>query len=334
MVSPVLNSGFPSLRARQSAATCDSAMETRVASLEAIIASLPSLIATAIDNAFEKAFTKAFEKAFTKAFDASLEKFRREMLSRGAGEGISAPLSGDHHASPATDPIQLPRSPICAEGAQSRISDDQLGRIDLDEEDNFDCVSELLESVDKVTDDDDSDDVVLISEVNSKPSQKSSKRTVADDDDDCVVLDGDPDKPVSVVEDSGSGSDELLVVGETGQVACRDYPHPRHLCAKFPFKTTRPENHCKLCHCYVCDSPAPCVHWTFNHCYATDEEELYRKWRKIFKTLKIGQNSSQEVSQQQPPLQQPPIQQPSPIQCHPSLLKRKNLFDTTCDSAK
>ncbi|KAM1212427.1 hypothetical protein ACFX2G_004056 [Malus domestica] len=172
-------------------------------------------------------------------------------------------------------------------------SDDELGRNDLDEEDNFDWVSELLESVDKGTDVDDSDDVVVISEINSKPRQKSSKRTVADDDDDCVVLDGDPDKPVSVVEDSGSGSDELLVVGETGQVACRDYPHPRHLCAKFPFKTTRHENHCDLCHCYVCELLAPCVHWStggsnFHHCHATDKEETWRIQRKKFKTPKIA----------------------------------------------
>ncbi|XP_068322677.1 RPM1 interacting protein 13-like [Pyrus communis] len=172
-------------------------------------------------------------------------------------------------------------------------SDDELGRIELDEEDNLDWVSELLEPVDKVTDDDDSDDVVVISEVNSKPRQKSSKRTVADDDDDCLVLDGNPDKRVSVVENSGSGSDELLVVGETGQVACRDYPHPRHLCAKFPFKTTQHENHCDRCHCYVCDSLAPCVHWStggsnFNHCHATDKEESWRILRKKFKTPKIA----------------------------------------------
>ncbi|XP_048430148.1 uncharacterized protein LOC125472551 [Pyrus x bretschneideri] len=172
-------------------------------------------------------------------------------------------------------------------------SDDELGRIELDEEDNLDWVSELLEPVDKVTDDDDSDDVVVISVVNSKPRQMSSKRTVADDDDDCVVLDGNPDKPVSVVENSGSGSDELLVVGETGQVACRDYPHPRHLCAKFPFKTTQHENHCDLCHCYVCDSLAPCVHWStggsnFNHCHATDKEETWRILRKKFRTPKIA----------------------------------------------
>ncbi|KAB2602022.1 hypothetical protein D8674_003027 [Pyrus ussuriensis x Pyrus communis] len=172
-------------------------------------------------------------------------------------------------------------------------SDDELGRIELDEEDNLDWVSELLEPVDKVTDYDDSDDVVVISEVNSKPRQKSSKRTVADDDDDCLVLDGNPDKPVLVVENSGSGSDELLVVGETGQVACRDYPHPRHLCAKFPFKTTQHENHCDLCHCYVCDSLAPCVYWStggsnFNHCHATDKEESWRILRKKFKTPKIA----------------------------------------------
>ncbi|XP_009372238.3 uncharacterized protein LOC103961418 [Pyrus x bretschneideri] len=173
-------------------------------------------------------------------------------------------------------------------------SDDELGWTDLDEEDNFDWVSDLLESADKVTDDDDdSDDVVVISEVNSKSKKKSSKRTVADVDDDCVVLDGDPDKPVSVVEDSGSGSDELLVVGEKGQVACRDYPHPRHLCAKFPFKTTRHENHCDLCHCYVCDSLAPCVHWStrgsnFDHCHATDKEETWKVLRKNFKTAKTA----------------------------------------------
>lgn len=28
------------------------------------------------------------------------------------------------------------------------------------------------------------------------------------------------------------------------QIACRDYPHPRHLCAKFPFGSTPHERHC------------------------------------------------------------------------------------------
>lgn len=94
-------------------------------------------------------------------------------------------------------------------------SDDESGR--TEDEDGYDWVSELLESVDGNRNDDDSDEVVVIGEVNNRPKAKSLKPT--DVDDDCVVLDGDPDKPVSVVDDdSGSGSDELLVVGEKGQV--------------------------------------------------------------------------------------------------------------------
>lgn len=30
------------------------------------------------------------------------------------------------------------------------------------------------------------------------------------------------------------------------QVACRDYPHPRHLCAKFPFSSTQHESRCDM----------------------------------------------------------------------------------------
>lgn len=39
-----------------------------------------------------------------------------------------------------------------------------------------------------------------------------------DSDDDCLVLAGDPDNPVSAVDEEGNGSDDLLVVGEKGQV--------------------------------------------------------------------------------------------------------------------
>ncbi|KAM2044715.1 hypothetical protein ACFX1T_008995 [Malus domestica] len=44
------------------------------------------------------------------------------MFFRGAREDISTPLAGDHHGSPAIDPIQLTRSPICVDGAQSQLS--------------------------------------------------------------------------------------------------------------------------------------------------------------------------------------------------------------------
>nr|GMD25143.1 glycine-rich cell wall structural protein 1.8 [Ipomoea batatas] len=70
-------------------------------------------------------------------------------------------------------------------------------------------------------------------------------RSEDDDSDDCVILEEDPDKPVKVVNEKvDNDSDDLLVVSEKGQVACRDYPHPRHLCVKFPFATTPHESHC------------------------------------------------------------------------------------------
>ena len=94
-------------------------------------------------------------------------------------------------------------------------SDEEVGLDDY-RGDDYDWLSELLREVDKSTDD--SDDVVVVREVNPKQKSKSSKSTAKDDDDDCVVLDGDPDNPVPTVDDSENGSDDLLVVGEKGQV--------------------------------------------------------------------------------------------------------------------
>ncbi|KAL2540704.1 Uncharacterized protein Adt_01682 [Abeliophyllum distichum] len=159
---------------------------------------------------------------------------------------------------------------------------------------DHDWLSELLNEVNSGTDD--SDDVVFVDEVVVNPkkarlnSSNSSVKTVnynGDDDDECVILDGDPDKPVAVEnsEVDDEDSDDLLVVGEKGQVACRDFPHPRHLCVKFPFASTAHDSYCDLCHCYVCDSLAPCVHWgsgisSIDHCHATDKVEFWKTQRK------------------------------------------------------
>lgn len=162
--------------------------------------------------------------------------------------------------------------------------------------DDHNWLTELLDEVDRETDD--SDDVVVVSEVvvNPKPrlkavSLKGLDDGDVDDDDECVILDGDPDKPVAVRndDDDGGDSDDLLVVSEKGQVACRDYPHPRHLCVQFPFSSTSHERHCGLCHCYVCDSLAPCVHWgagssSIDHCHATEKDEFWRLERKSMRT--------------------------------------------------
>ncbi|XWS36508.1 hypothetical protein CRYUN_Cryun20dG0090800 [Craigia yunnanensis] len=151
---------------------------------------------------------------------------------------------------------------------------------------DYDLLSEVLEAVDKGFDD--SDEVVVVGEVNSKSYNSSVRKVVDDDDDDCVVLEGDPDKALSDVNDPQEDSDELLIVGQKGQIACRDFPHPRHDCAKFPFSSTSHGQHCELCHCFVCDMRAPCQCWgsgIFNtdHCHATDKEEMWKTLRKDFR---------------------------------------------------
>ncbi|XP_057480571.1 RPM1 interacting protein 13-like [Actinidia eriantha] len=190
--------------------------------------------------------------------------------------------------------------------------------------DDYDWISELLEKVHREMDD--SDDVVLVSEVvpNPKPRSKSSSAAKEKDldDDDCVILDCDPDKPVVIENNDAGDSDDLLIVGEKGQLACRDYPHPRHLCAKFPFSSTPHESHCHQCHCYVCDSLAPCVHWSnttssMDHCHATDKVEFWKLQRRNLKqgdrallpVLKLPDTSVSMAPQQT--IQAPP---PAPLQ--------------------
>ncbi|XP_027365196.1 uncharacterized protein LOC113872117 [Abrus precatorius] len=161
---------------------------------------------------------------------------------------------------------------------------------------DFDWIKEFLFTSDD-EESDDSDEVVIIRE--NKPESKSKSSTlvvkdvVVDDDDDCVVLEGDPQNGVASVVEETTESDELLVVGEKGQIACRDYPHARHLCAKFPFSSTPHERHCSQCHCYVCDSLAPCLRWgtgilSSDHCHANDKTELWKIQRKNFR---LGQSS-------------------------------------------
>ncbi|XP_057535826.1 uncharacterized protein LOC130813925 isoform X1 [Amaranthus tricolor] len=196
-------------------------------------------------------------------------------------------------------------------------SDDEVGFDNSPTVDNFGWITKLLEddNSDEIVsnsngrllitnngvnnDEDDSDDVVVVGEVIvvQKPKKpKALSPRIDDDEDDCIVLDGDPDKPKGDAKKSGQeddldDSDDLLIVGEKGQVACRDYPHARHSCAKFPFSSTPHENRCALCHCYVCDSVAPCDHWgsgvlTTDHCHATDKEEYWKQERKSFRQMK------------------------------------------------
>ncbi|WVZ21324.1 hypothetical protein V8G54_008646 [Vigna mungo] len=100
---------------------------------------------------------------------------------------------------------------------------------------------------------------------------------------DCFILDFDPYDPfdfsVLSLDDKnnhqGDASKDVYIVGENGKVACRDYPHPRDLCLKFPFTTTAHHSYCELCYCRVCGIRAPCKHWTRStspHC-----DEIYHR---------------------------------------------------------
>ncbi|KAE8701956.1 RPM1 interacting protein 13, putative isoform 2 [Hibiscus syriacus] len=178
----------------------------------------------------------------------------------------------------------------------SSDEEDVASALEESKGDDYDWFSEVLKTVNKGFDD--SDEVVLIGEVNLNKKSKSRNTSVREnvnvEDDDCIILEDDPETVVSDVNDNHEDSDELLVVGQKGQVACRDFPHPRHDCAKYPFRSTSHEQHCELCHCFVCDMQAPCCYWgsgisSSDHCHATDKEEI---WKTLRKNFRLGRNVS------------------------------------------
>ncbi|KAF8688072.1 hypothetical protein HU200_042439 [Digitaria exilis] len=102
------------------------------------------------------------------------------------------------------------------------------------------------------------------------------------DDDD---VDGDPDKPVAVAKEEGprrdAGEDELQIVAEKGEVCT-----PPNLFYFVPFRYDL--QIVVICHCYVCDSPAPCAFWGkgtvhTDHCHATDKDA---KWKNLRQSSK------------------------------------------------
>ncbi|KAK1683568.1 hypothetical protein QYE76_044416 [Lolium multiflorum] len=175
-------------------------------------------------------------------------------------------------------------------------------------------------------------------------NKKSEPCGVGKEDDDCVVLDSDPDGAVPVAEEKGSagfdgGLDELQIVAQKGQVACRDYPHSRHLCSKLPFSTTSHVKHCSMCYCFVCDAPAPCTYWgkglsTHDHCHATDKEIRWTTLRQAFKYKHLPASHSEKhqnvVYPAMVPLRQQDIQrQVSALQSDPFFLSGFSHFSLT-----
>lgn len=93
------------------------------------------------------------------------------------------------------------------------ISSDEEPALDVAAgSDDYGWISKLL--CDEV---DDSDDVVVVGEIKSRSSKVTANKS-CEDDDDCVILDGDPDKPVAVNEDKADDGDDLVIVSQKGQV--------------------------------------------------------------------------------------------------------------------
>ncbi|KAI5657500.1 hypothetical protein M9H77_26293 [Catharanthus roseus] len=109
---------------------------------------------------------------------------------------------------------------------------------------------------------------------------------------DCFILDFDPDEISKLSVSPNTANVDLSVIAQKGQVACRDYPHSRHICVKYPFEKTPHESYCKLCYCFVCDVAAPCKKWsgTSGHCHAIDNES-WESQRKLMRERKLFQTT-------------------------------------------
>ncbi|KAG0553558.1 hypothetical protein KC19_12G020500 [Ceratodon purpureus] len=138
----------------------------------------------------------------------------------------------------------------------------------------------------------DDDDVRIIDKPTINTNVRRERARVnrsAIDDDDCCILDADPGADATPDIVPSLDTDELVMTGEKGPVACRDFPHARYLCVHFPFKTTLHREFCTQCHCYVCDSLAPCSLWgdgnnVNDHCHASEEP----RWKTLRKVAKCG----------------------------------------------
>ncbi|CAL4920693.1 unnamed protein product [Urochloa decumbens] len=197
---------------------------------------------------------------------------------------------------PAADSVGKRKSPEGAlDWAEKMLAEDDFGAAGDELVDPAE-VQELLESLMDAAG-------IMVDDKETAAGDKDAVRDAHgdndEDDDDCVILDGDPDKPVAVAKEEGprrdAAEDELQIVAEKGELACRDFPHPRHLCATLLFSTSSHASHCSMCHCYVCDSPAPCAFWgngtaRTDHCHATDKDT---KWKKL-------RHSSKNKSQPSP----------------------------------
>ncbi|KAJ7550227.1 hypothetical protein O6H91_07G089200 [Diphasiastrum complanatum] len=132
---------------------------------------------------------------------------------------------------------------------------------------------------------------------------------------DCCIVELETDHNLWKRQCFADDAEDVVITGEIGHVACRDFPHSRHVCAQFPFKTTPHENHCLQCHCYVCDQQAPCLLWgrgmnANDHCHASDGED---KWRLLRESIRNNRAIPSAARPATTKVKQPSMRLPSVI---------------------
>ncbi|KAK1698659.1 hypothetical protein QYE76_015356 [Lolium multiflorum] len=192
------------------------------------------------------------------------------------------------------DPLSVVGGDLCSSSSWESAPD--VAEISSDEEDSPPVARDLC-----------FDDQEDLSPVARNLQQKGMAGTIDNDGDDCVILDYDLHSTAAMKDKEGSvgdggSDDELQIVAEKGEVACRDFPHSRHLCSNMPFGTTSHQKHCTMCYCFVCDAPSPCSYWgkalsVDDHCHATDKEIKWKTLRQAFrwKTLPASHPEKETV---------------------------------------
>jgi hypothetical protein len=116
---------------------------------------------------------------------------------------------------------------------------------------------------------------------------RQANPVVSQDDDSIQIIDpntiADP-MPVDPATIPITEGEDLVIVGQTGQVPSRDFPHARFSCLVFPFRdSSQRQKFCLNCYCFVCDVPAGnCTKWA-EHCAADAKDKYWQNQRKISK---------------------------------------------------
>jgi hypothetical protein len=156
------------------------------------------------------------------------------MGSEAAAAAVPVEISSDEEDD---DVVRVPAASAAAgkrkspEGAldwaERMLADEDLGGASGEAPVDPAAVQELLDCLMDATGIvmDDKDGASAVVDNRSNSARGGEGGGGGDDDDDCIILDGDPDKPVTIAKEDGprrdaAAEDELQIVAEKGEVNC------------------------------------------------------------------------------------------------------------------